>query len=66
MKNEGVGAFHWQRGYGAFSVSPTDLSKLLGYIDQQEEHHQKLTFQQECRKFLNKYQIDYDENYVWD
>jgi len=58
--------FAWQRGYGAFSVRPTDLDALLHYIDTQEEHHRKRTFQDEYRAFLKKYGIEYDERYVWD
>lgn len=59
-------AFAWQRGYGAFSVGPSDLNTLLHYIDTQEEHHRSRTFQDEYRAFLKKYGIAYDERYVWD
>ena len=58
--------FSWQRGYGAFSVGPSDLQALLAYIDNQETHHQTQTFQDEYRALLKKYEIDYDETYVWD
>ncbi len=58
--------FAWQRGYGAFSVGPTDLEALLAYIDGQEEHHRTRTFQDEYRMFLRKYAVEYDERYVWD
>ncbi len=58
--------FAWQRGYGAFSVGPSDLDALLLYIDNQEEHHRTRTFQDEYRAFLTKYGIEYDERYVWD
>lgn len=61
-----LSAFAWQRGYGAFSVGPSDLDALLHYIDIQEEHHRTRTFQDEYRAFLKKYGIDYDERYVWD
>ena len=57
--------FAWQEGYGAFSISPKDLDTVIHYIAQQEEHHKKVTFQDEFRKFLNQYQMEYDENYVW-
>lgn len=60
-----LSSFSWQEGYGAFSVSPKDLDAVIGYIDHQEEHHKKISFQDEFRKFLNKYQMDFDENYVW-
>lgn len=58
--------FAWQRGYGAFSVSPSDLPALIAYIDNQEEHHRTRTFQEEYRAFLNKYGVEFDERYVWD
>jgi len=58
--------FAWQRGYGVFSVSPSDLEALLAYIDKQEEHHRTRTFQEEYRAFLQKYKVAYDERYVWD
>ena len=61
-----LAAFGWQRGYGAFSVSASDLEALRQYIDNQEEHHRKRTFQEEYRAFLAKYGIEYDERYVWD
>ena len=58
--------FSWQRGYGCFSVGPTDLDSLCAYIDHQEEHHRTRTFQDEFRMFLKKYGVEYDEAYVWD
>ena len=59
-------AFAWQRGYGCFSVGPTDLQALCEYVDKQEEHHQRRTFQEEFRMFLEKYGVEYNEAYVWD
>ncbi len=61
-----LGAFAWQRGYGCFSVGPTDLNSLCEYIDQQEKHHRRRTFQEEFRMFLEKYGVEYNEAYVWD
>ena len=61
-----LGAFAWQRGYGAFSVGPADREVLCSYIDQQEEHHRTRSFQDEYRNFLTKYGVSYDERYVWD
>jgi putative transposase len=58
--------FHWQRGYGAFSVSQSQLEEVTRYIERQEEHHRRVTFQDEYRAFLKKYCVDYDERYVWD
>jgi len=61
-----LSGFAWQRGYGVFSVGPSDLDALLTYIDNQKEHHRTRTFQDEYRAFLNKYAVNYDEQYVWD
>ncbi len=58
--------FYWQRGYGAFSVSPSHVDQLVEYIRNQEEHHKTETFQEEFRRLLRKYKIPYDERYVWD
>jgi putative transposase len=58
--------FAWQRGYGAFSVGPTELKALEQYIDSQDVHHAKRTFQDEFRGFLKKYGIDCEEQYLWD
>ncbi len=58
--------FTWQRGYGAFSVSPSQLMKLTDYIDRQEEHHRQRSFQDEYRSLLKKLKIPYDEKYLWD
>jgi putative transposase len=61
-----LAAFAWQRGYAAFSVGPSDLAALRHYIDTQEEHHHKQTFEEELRAFLKKYGIEYDEKYLCD
>jgi REP element-mobilizing transposase RayT len=58
--------FYWQDGYGAFSVNPTDVEKIISYIENQHEHHRKKTFQEEYRAFLKKYNVEYDERYVWE
>ena len=50
--------FHWQRGYGAFSVSQSSLDEVIRYIVNQEEHHKRITFQDEYRAFLKVYGID--------
>jgi REP element-mobilizing transposase RayT len=57
--------FAWQDGYGAFTVSKSNLSEVIRYIQHQREHHQKRTFQEEYLEFLQKYEIQYDERYVW-
>ena len=58
--------FHWQAGYGAFSVSPSKVDEVVQYIKFQEQHHRKRTFQEEFRRLLNRHGIDWDERYVWD
>jgi hypothetical protein len=58
--------FHWQSGYGAFSVSQSDADTVVAYIRNQRPHHQKMTFQDEYRRLLQRYQIPFDERYVWD
>lgn len=58
--------FYWQNGYGAFSVSPRELDVVTAYIANQEEHHKAETYQDEFRRVLAEYRIDYDERYVWD
>ena len=58
--------FYWQDGYGIFSVNPTEIDVVEGYIENQKEHHKKKSFQDEFRAFLKKYNVDYDERYVWD
>jgi REP element-mobilizing transposase RayT len=61
-----LSGFSWQRGYGCFSVGPADVEALCRYIDDQEEHHRTRTLQDEFRTFLRKYNVTYDEAYVWD
>lgn len=58
--------FHWQGGYGIFSISPTHRPAVEQYIGNQAEHHRQVTFQEEYRQLLNKYGIQFDERYVWD
>lgn len=58
--------FYWQRGYGAFSVNPYELDVVIKYIENQHEHHRQRTFQDEFRGFLKKYNVEYDERYVWE
>lgn len=58
--------FHWQSGYGIFSISPSHRPALEKYIAGQAEHHRKVTFQDEYRRMLKKNGIEWDERYVWD
>ena len=58
--------FFWQRRYGIFSVSPSQLETVLDYVQKQEEHHRTRTFQEEYRELLRRHGIEFDEQYVWD
>ena len=58
--------FYWQDGYGAFSVNPSEVEVVKHYIANQKEHHSKKTFQDEYKAFLKKYDVEFDERYVWD
>ncbi|MGD9648591.1 MAG: IS200/IS605 family transposase [Pirellulales bacterium] len=58
--------FHWQNGYGAFSVSQSHVDPVRAYIADQEEHHRTRTFQEEFRLLLERHGVAFDERYVWD
>ncbi len=62
----GCAGFDWQDGYGAFTVSTSQIGDVEAYIRGQPEHHRTRTFQEEYRAFLNRHQLDYDERYLWD
>jgi putative transposase len=64
--NERYNNFYWQDGYGAFSVSPSELEAAKHYIEKQHEHHKSRTFQEEFRGILKIHNIDFDERFVWD
>jgi len=68
MKSFGAGYedFYWQDGYAAFSVNPKEINVVRHYIAHQEQHHKKKGFQDELRYFMRKYNMAYDERYVWD
>ena len=59
-----IATFQWQQGYGAFSVSPSHVDGLKDYIRNQQEHHTTETFQDELRRLLRKYGVEFDERYV--
>ncbi len=65
-KGDDLKDFYWQDGYGSFSVEPDRLDGVIKYIENQNEHHKKKTFQEEYRDFLMKYKVEYDERYVWE
>jgi REP element-mobilizing transposase RayT len=57
--------FAWQDGYGAFTVSKSNIPLVITYIQNQREHHRKQTFQEEYRELVEKHGIEHDERYVW-
>ena len=57
--------FHRQGGYGAFSYSKSDLMNVIKYIQNQKEHHKKISFVEEHRKFLQLFEVDFDERYIF-
>lgn len=68
MKREGSRnqEFHWQNGYSAFSVSQSRVDDVRRYIENQREHHRKISFQDELREMFRKHGVEFDERYVWD
>ncbi len=59
-------SFEWQGGYGVFSIGESQLSGLIRYIDNQNIHHRDRSFKDELLAFFNKYDVEYDERYLWD
>jgi REP element-mobilizing transposase RayT len=57
--------FEWQEGYGAFSYSKSHVNNVINYIKNQEEHHKNESFRDEYLKFLEAFEIDYDERYIF-
>jgi REP element-mobilizing transposase RayT len=58
--------FAWQSGYAGFSVSQSNLAKVKAYVAGQEEHHKKMSFQDELRILLKRHELEWDERYIWD
>lgn len=65
-KSPELSEFHWQSGYGAFSVSASEVERVRAYILNQEAHHRKMSFQEEMRAFFERHGVEFDERYVWD
>jgi REP element-mobilizing transposase RayT len=68
IKTQGTGfaKFHWQSGYGAFSIGRSGVEEVKAYIANQAEHHRLKSYEEEFRSFLKRYEIEFDERYVWD
>ncbi|MFN8358055.1 MAG: transposase [Spirosomataceae bacterium] len=60
------GKFSWQEGYDAFSYAHSQLDTVYKYISNQEMHHQTKTFKEEYKAFLKKFQVEYNEKYLFD
>ena len=60
-----LGDFYWQAGYASFSVSQSNVAAVRKYIVGQEEHHRKMTFQEELLALLKRHELEYDERYLW-
>lgn len=60
------GRFNWQEGFGAFSYGHSQLDTIIGYIQTQEKHHQEQTFKDEYLSLLQKFDIAFEEKYVFD
>ncbi len=58
--------FYWQGGYAAFSVSQSNVEQVRKYIENQREHHKRLSFQDELRELFRRHGVEFDERYVWD
>jgi REP-associated tyrosine transposase len=65
MREKGLKEFAWQSGYGAFSVSESNIPGVTKYIATQDEHHRKRSFQEEFVAFLKNNKVAYDERYIW-
>ncbi|KQB36869.1 Transposase IS200-family protein [Flavobacterium daejeonense] len=60
------GKFEWQSGFGAFTYSHSQLTNVINYIQDQEEHHKKKTFKEEYIEFLKAFEVDYNTDYIFD
>ncbi len=58
--------FYWQEGYGAFSIGQSQVDDVVNYIKNQKQHHARADFKDEFRAMLKKYEVEYDERFVWD
>jgi REP element-mobilizing transposase RayT len=65
-QEKGLNGFGWQNGYGAFSVSESNVEAVTAYILNQAEHHKKFSYQEELREIFKRHRVAFDESYVWD
>jgi hypothetical protein len=58
--------FHWQEGYGAFAVSYSQIDQVKSYLANQDQHHERKSFQDEFLEFLKRHELEWDERYIGD
>ena len=58
--------FQWQNGYGAFAVSYSQIDQVKSYLANQEQHHRRVSFQEEFLELLRRHELEWDDQYVWD
>jgi len=65
LREKGIRGFSWQNGYGAFSVSESNVKAVTSYICDQAGHHRKYSYQEELRELLERHRVAFDERYLW-
>ena len=66
LREKGILGFAWQNGYGAFSVSESNVEAVTAYISDQAEHHRKFSYQEELRELLKRHRVAFDERFLWE
>jgi putative transposase len=66
LTEKGIFGFAWQNGYGAFSVSESNVDAVAAYISNQAEHHRRFSYQEEFRELLKRHRVAFDERYLWE
>jgi putative transposase len=66
MKKKGVSKFYWQKGYGVFSIGQSQVAQVTRYINNQKAHHSAHDYKDEFRELCRRYEVEFDERYVWD
>ena len=66
LREKGILGFAWQNGYGAFSVSESNVEAVTAYISEQAQHHRKFSYQEELRELLRRHRVAFDERFLWE
>jgi putative transposase len=66
LREKGILGFAWQNGYGAFSVSQSNVEALTAYLSDQAQHHRKFSYQEELRELLKRHRVAFDEPFLWE